>query len=330
MNFAETKGWNAVKIGFKIVFWLLSVALALLAFVLFFGGTLSGVLMLAAAIIVNPLFIKGIQLKKGLTALLVLGLFIASIAVLPGVDSAKEERAVAEVSEDARTIQPLKTTNATLQANKVTLLRESSVEHAQVVEVTREVTATPNPTVAPTTTPTRRPTPTISPAPTPTRTPTPTKTPKPTAAPTPTPTKTPKPTAAPTPTPTKTPKPTVAPTPVPTPTKTPKPTATLAPTQEISRSRAAGIQIVDYSETVSRGARAFIEIQGAPNTEYTCDVVYKSGPSTADGIGTKTSNGEGIVRWSWKVGSRTSLDYTPTIYISGGGDSVSVDFEVTK
>ena len=316
MNFAETKGWNAVKIGFKIVFWVLSVSLALLAFVLFFGGTLSGVLMLAAAIIVNPLLMKGIQLKKGLTALLVLGLFIVSIAVLPGVDSAKEERAVAEVSEDARTIQPLKTTNATLQANKVTLLRESSVEHAQVVEVTREVTATPNPTVAPTTTPTRRPTPTNSPAPTPTRTPTPTKTPKPTAAPTPTPTKTPKPT--------------VAPTPVPTPTKTPKPTATLAPTQEISRSRAAGIQIVDYSETVSRGARAFIEIQGAPNTEYTCDVEYKSGPSTADGIGTKTSNGEGIVRWSWKVGSRTSLDYTPTIYISGGGDSVSVDFEVTK
>ena len=103
-----------------------------------------------------------------------------------------------------------------------------------------------------------------------------------------------------------------------------------APTEEISRTRAAGIRIVDYSETVSRGARAFIEIQGAPNTEYTCDVEYKSGSSSADGLGTKTSNGDGIVRWSWKVGSRTSLDYTPTIYISGGGDSVSVDFEVTK
>ena len=87
---------------------------------------------------------------------------------------------------------------------------------------------------------------------------------------------------------------------------------------------------MDYSETVRRGARAFIEIQGAPNTEYTCDVEYKSGPSTADGLGTRTSNGEGIVRWSWKVGSRTSLDYTPTIYISGGGDSISVDFEVTQ
>ena len=120
------------------------------------------------------------------------------------------------------------------------------------------------------------------------------------------------------------------PTPTPAPTKIPKPTATPAPTAEVSRSRAAGIVIVDYSKSVSRGARAFIEIQGAPNTEYICDVEYKSGSSSADGLGTKTSNGEGIVRWSWKVGSRTSLDYTPTIYISGGGDSISVDFEVTK
>ncbi|MPN48707.1 hypothetical protein SDC9_196319 [bioreactor metagenome] len=79
-----------------------------------------------------------------------------------------------------------------------------------------------------------------------------------------------------------------------------------------------------------RGASAFIEIQGVPNTEYTCDVEYKSGLSGADGLGTKKSNGEGIVRWSWKVGSRTSLDYTPTIYISGGGDSINVDFEVIK
>lgn len=291
-----------MKIGFKIVFWVLSVALALLAFVLFFGGALSGVLMLAAAIIVNPLFIQGIQLKKGLTALLVLGLFIASIAVLPGVDNATEESTVAEVSANVSAIQPLKATSAVLQTNKETLLRESSVEHAQEIVVTPEATVTPKPTATPGITPTEKPTPTKTPVPTPTPTPTPTKTPKPTATPTP----------------------------APTPTIAPKPTAVPTPTEEISRTRAAGIQIVDYSETVSRGARAFIEIQGAPNTEYTCDVEYKSGPSTADGIGTKTSNGEGIVRWSWKVGSRTSLDYTPTIYISGGGDSVSVDFEVTK
>ena len=299
-----------MKIGFKIVFWVLSVALMLLAFVLFFGGALSGVLMLAAAIIVNPLFIQGIQLKKGMTALLVLGLFIASIAVLPGVDNATEESTVAEVSEDVRTIQPVKTTNAVLQTNKETLLRESSIEHAQEIVVIPETTAKPKPTATSTITPTKQPTPTP--------TPTPTKAPKPTATPTPAPT------------PTLAPKPTATPTAAPTPTKAPKPTATPAPTAEVSRSRAAGIVIVDYSETVSRGARAFIEIQGAPNTEYTCDVEYKSGPSTADGLGTKSSNGDGIVRWSWKVGSRTSLDYTPTIYISGGGDSISVDFEVTK
>ena len=52
--------------------------------------------------------------------------------------------------------------------------------------------------------------------------------------------------------------------------------------------------------------------------------------STADGLGIKQSDGNGIVSWKWKVGSRTSLDYTPTIYIDGGGDSISVDFEVVK
>lgn len=289
-----------MKIGFKIVFWVLSVALMLLAFVLFFGGALSGVLMLAAAIIVNPLFIQGIQLKKGMTALLVLGLFIASIAVLPGVDRAQEDNVAAGISENVSDIQPLGTTNGTTQTTKETMLKESSIEHAQEIVVTPEATATPNPTATPTNTPTQQPTPTKTPVPTPT------------------------------PTPTSTPIKTPVPTPTQTPTKMPKPTATPAPTAEVSRSRAAGIVIVDYSESVSRGARAFVEIQGAPNTEYTCDVEYKSGPSTADGLGTKSSNGDGIVSWSWKVGSRTSLDYTPTIYISGGGDSISVDFEVTK
>ncbi len=79
-----------------------------------------------------------------------------------------------------------------------------------------------------------------------------------------------------------------------------------------------------------RGSYAFIEIQGAPNTDYTCEVQYKTTMSNADGLGTKRSDGNGNVSWKWKVGSRTSLDYMPTIYIDGGGDSVSVEFEVTE
>ena len=91
-----------------------------------------------------------------------------------------------------------------------------------------------------------------------------------------------------------------------------------------------GITILEYSDTVKRGSYAYIKIQGAPNTDYDCEVEYKSGMSTADGLGTKQSDGNGIVTWKWKVGSRTSLDYTPTIYIDGGGDSTSADFDVVK
>ena len=87
---------------------------------------------------------------------------------------------------------------------------------------------------------------------------------------------------------------------------------------------------MDYTDVVGRGEYASIKIQGAPNTAYTCDVEYKSGPSKAEGLGEKQSDGEGYVSWSWKVGTKTSLDYTPTITISGGGDSVSVSFKVVK
>jgi len=92
--------------------------------------------------------------------------------------------------------------------------------------------------------------------------------------------------------------------------------------------RSVGITIVDYSDVAKRGSYAFIKIQASPNTDYTCEVEYKSGMSTADGLGTKRSDANGNVSWKWKVGTRTSLNYTPTIYIEGGGDSTSVEFEV--
>lgn len=270
-----------MKIGFKIVLWVLSSALVLMALALFFGGVLPGLLMLAAAIIINPLFLEGIQLKKGLTALLVIGLFIGSFAVLP---AATETRETASVLAETALNQ---SSNAQSDTNQI---RKEAALKAISIEASFEIVLTPNPTSTPTT----RPTPTI----------------KPTATPTPVPTATP--------------------TPEPTATPTLKPTVAPTPTEVITRAKAAGITILDYSESVGRGERAFIEIQGAPNTDYTCDVEYKSGYSTADGLGTKQSNAKGVVRWTWKVGSRTSLDYIPTIYISGGGDSVSVDFEVTK
>ena len=270
----------------KVLFWIFSVILAIMALALLSGSALSCALLLGSAVLINPLFVEKVQLKKGLTAVLAIGLFVASVAVFP----AKGETTVAAKGDEQLTRQavggdsalavvPMK--NANLQ-----LLDEIQTP---IIEEAKASTPTP----------TQKPTPTQ----------TPTQTPKPT--PTPTPMQTLKPT------------PTQEPTTKPTPTQ--KPTPTAAPI-----TRSIGITILDYSDTVRRGAFAFIEIQGAPNTDYTCDVEYKSGSSSANGLGKKRSDANGVVSWRWKVGSRTSLNYTPTIYIEGGGDSVSVSFEVTE
>jgi len=265
---------------YKIILWALSVVFLLIALLMLIVSVLSGAMLLGCAVLLNPLFIERIQLKKGLTALLVIGLFIGSVAVIPA-DPDESANQAAEVSQEVRQITPEPTATGEL-------LRLIPADISKVQE-------------------TEEPIETVSASPTPTSTPTPTATPTAT------------PTVTPTPKPTATPRPTEKPMP------TPQPASKAAPV-----TRAAGITIIDYSDSVSRGAYAFIKIQGAPNTDYDCQVMYKTDWSTADGLGVKRSDGEGYVSWKWKVGTRTSLDYTPTIYIDGGGDSISVDFEVTK
>ena len=269
-----------MKPVFKIILWVFSVAFALMALLFLLVSALSGAMLLGCAVLLNPIFIERIQLKKGLTALLVIGLFIGSVAVFPA--SPEPASQAIEVSQ--------KVSEATL-APEPTTTQALTRDNANVIPL-QKVTTAPIETTAP---------------------PTPTATLTPTATPTPTPTAT------------------LTPTPTPSPTHTTRPTATPTPTPETKTvTRAAGITILDYSDSVSRGAYAFIKIQGAPNTDYDCEVEYKSGMSEASGLGVKRSDGSGVVSWKWKVGSRTSLDYTPTIYIDGGGDSISVDFEVTK
>lgn len=270
-----------MKLFFRVVFWILSAAFALLALAFFFAGVLSGALMLGAAVIINPLFIQGVRLKKGITALLVIGLFIASIGTLPAATEKKYTRAV------AADIAPLEATN--VAARQQTM---SPAETQRLKAIPADTARDHSAATAPTAPDTPSPSPADTPSPTPTSSPTPTATPSP----------------------------------APTPTRTPRPTPT--PTKQMTRSSAAGIVIIDYTDSVSRGSYASIEIKGTPNTTYTCNVRYKSGMSTAQGLGEEQSDAQGYASWRWKVGTKTSLDYTPTIYIEGGGDSVSVTFDV--
>lgn len=101
---------------------------------------------------------------------------------------------------------------------------------------------------------------------------------------------------------------------------------TAAPIQATVASN-TGITFVSYPATVSRNQNATVTIKGAPNTTYSITVYYKSGPSEAEGLEAKVSDGDGYVSWSWKVGGRTS-EGTFRIVVSGGGVSETVYFTV--
>ena len=149
------------------------------------------------------------------------------------------------------------------------------------------------------------------------------------ATPTPTPEPTPTPTAAPTATPTATPEPTAAATPEATEEATPEPTVeeTPEPTQEEEEAR---LSITKWKKTVEAGEDQNVKIKGKPNTEYTITVEYKTQMSTAKGLIPKTSDNEGIVKWSWKVGSRSTPGSTCYITVSGGGESETVEFTIAE
>ncbi len=97
---------------------------------------------------------------------------------------------------------------------------------------------------------------------------------------------------------------------------------TQAPSQE-------GIQVLAWPETVGQNETATVTIQGLPNTNYSITVNYKSGPSSAEGLEDKTSDGSGQVSWSWKVGGRTSPG-TFHITVSGGGETITLPFTITE
>ena len=269
-----------MKKAVSIILWIFSVVLLLMALALLVTSLLSCVMMLSCAVLINPLFHEHVPIKKGLTVLLIIGLFITAFAVLPTQPETVPLRAT-EVSEEIlqATTEPV---------SPKSILRELPAEATPLDE-----------TIVPLKAELLSPTPTVIPTITPTATPTATPTMTPTATPTATPTQKPTPTATPL-------------------------------TKAAPVTRSTEITIIDYSESVSRGSYAFIKIQGAPNTDYDCEVEYKSGMSEASGLGVKQSDSNGYVSWKWKVGTRTSLDYTPTIYVGGGGDSISVDFDVTK
>mgnify|MGYP003906016161 CR=1 FL=1 len=80
--------------------------------------------------------------------------------------------------------------------------------------------------------------------------------------------------------------------------------------------------------TVKAGETATLTIQGEPKTQYRIEVYYKSGLSKAEGLEAKTSDADGKVSWSWKVGAKTAPG-TYKIIITSDKGKKEIPFTVT-
>jgi hypothetical protein len=105
-------------------------------------------------------------------------------------------------------------------------------------------------------------------------------------------------------------KPTRTPAPAPTPRpRTPRPPPPLT------------VTILSLSPT-GQGNVATATARTTSNANCSIVVDYKSGPSTARGLGPKTASAAGAVAWSWLVGTRTTPGTWPvTVTCSGGGQT---------
>ena len=102
------------------------------------------------------------------------------------------------------------------------------------------------------------------------------------------------------------------------------------PSEAPAKEPQAVLSFTSFPSSVSRNSTATVSIHGLPNTDYYISVRYSSGPATADGLGTKTSDADGNVSWTWHIGGRTSLDYDPVVTVSGGGEEITARFTVTE
>jgi hypothetical protein len=81
-------------------------------------------------------------------------------------------------------------------------------------------------------------------------------------------------------------------------------TTTSAPVA--STGAAFPLQVISVTSPVAPGSNAMLTILTEPNAQCTITVNYKSGPSSASGLGAKTADSQGNVSWTWNVGKSTT------------------------
>jgi hypothetical protein len=93
---------------------------------------------------------------------------------------------------------------------------------------------------------------------------------------------------------------------------------------------ALGVQITSLTSPVAAGADATLTASTAPGASCSIVVEYKSGPSSASGLGPATADAVGDVSWTWRVGSRTTAGTWPiTVTCAAGGQSAAARTTIT-
>jgi len=87
------------------------------------------------------------------------------------------------------------------------------------------------------------------------------------------------------------------------------------------------ITVENLTTPIDAGKEATLTIKGKPNTEYRISVYYSSGASKADGLENKTTDSNGFLSWTWKVGAKTKSG-TYRIVISGDNEKLTTYFKV--
>jgi micrococcal nuclease len=77
------------------------------------------------------------------------------------------------------------------------------------------------------------------------------------------------------------------------------------------------VKFAGVRSPVPRGGIGMVTIQTSSQIYCTIAVIYKSGPSKAQGLVPKTSDAQGRIRWMWRVGSRTTPGTWPIIVECG-------------
>jgi hypothetical protein len=100
----------------------------------------------------------------------------------------------------------------------------------------------------------------------------------------------------------------------PKPTSKPTPKKSPVPVQTV-------VRFLNAPLTVTRGSYATLQARTSPNKSCSIEVDYKSGKSSAAGLGAKASNASGNVTWTWKVGAGTTRGAWPIIVTCGNGSA---------